>query len=129
MTSQSDGVQDARKRRTEGIAAYASQFGIAPEEVERFFYDNYGEEFAESSFRASGGATWKENNLSLRERSLIVLSALTALGGVDDRLRGHIKWALTHELTEEDLESTFVLLANYVGFARASIAMDILKKK
>ena len=77
---------------------------------------------------AAGGGNWKENELSLRERSLIVITVLTTLGAVDDRLKGHLKWAFQHDLDQKDLEAALALIANYAGFARASVALDILNE-
>ena len=115
-------------RRAEGLKAYADQLGMSVSEIETYFLTNYGSPFSESAFLAAGGGNWKENELSLRERSLIVISVLTTLGGVDDRLKGHLKWAFKHDLDQKDLEAAFSLIANYAGFARASVAVDILNE-
>jgi alkylhydroperoxidase/carboxymuconolactone decarboxylase family protein YurZ len=115
-------------RREEGLEAYSDQLGMSVSEVESYFLSNYGSAFSESAFNAAGGGNWKENELSLRERSLIVISVLTTLGAVDDRLKGHLKWAFKHNLNQKDLEATFALIANYAGFARASVALDILNE-
>ena len=114
------------QRRAEGLKAYADQLGMSVSEVETHFLTNYGSAFSESAFLAAGGGNWQENELTLRERSLIVISVLTTLGGVDDRLKGHLKCALKHDVDKKDLEATFSLIANYAGFARASVAVDIL---
>jgi len=97
-------------------------------DVEAHFITNYGSAFSESAFLAAGGGNWQENELSLRERSLIVITVLTTLGAVDERLRGHLKWATQHNLNREDLEAALALIANYAGFARASVAMDLLNE-
>jgi alkylhydroperoxidase/carboxymuconolactone decarboxylase family protein YurZ len=115
-------------RRAEGLQAYADQLGMSVSDVEAHFITNYGSAFSESAFLAAGGGNWQENELSLRERSLIVITVLTAHGGVDERLRGHLKWATQHNLNREDLEAALALIANYAGFARASVAMDLLNE-
>jgi alkylhydroperoxidase/carboxymuconolactone decarboxylase family protein YurZ len=115
-------------RRAEGLQAYADQLGMSVSDVEVHFITNYGSAFSESAFLAAGGGNWQENELSLRERSLIVITVLTTLGAVDERLRGHLKWASQHNLNREDLEAALALIANYAGFARASVAMDLLNE-
>lgn len=115
-------------RRAEGLQAYANQLGMRVSDVEAHFIHNYGSAFSESAFLAAGGGNWQENELSLRERSLIVITVLTTLGSVDERLKGHLKWATQHNLNREDLEAALALIANYAGFARASVALDILNE-
>ncbi len=66
--------------------------------------------------------------LSLRDRSLVVLAALMTQGGVEERLRGHTRWALDHGVTPEELEATATLLAVYIGYPRASVAMQTINE-
>ena len=113
-------------RRARGIARYADQFGISEPEVEQAFLATFGTEFAEEAFQATGGAAWNDGPISLRERSLIVVAILAALGGVESRLSGHLSWALQHGATVEELRATLLMVANYAGFARASVALESL---
>ncbi|MEX2612162.1 MAG: carboxymuconolactone decarboxylase family protein [Gaiellaceae bacterium] len=114
-------------RTAQGRAAYASQFRLsereAVEELERIV----GERMATEAINAAGGA-WVDDVLSLRDRSLVVLTALVTQGGVDERLRVHTRWALDHGLTPEELEAMATLLAVYVGYPRASVAMEAIRE-
>jgi alkylhydroperoxidase/carboxymuconolactone decarboxylase family protein YurZ len=56
-----------------------------------------------------------------------VVAALVTQGAVDDRLRGHVRWAIEHGSSREELEALVTLLAVYVGFPRASVAMEIVR--
>jgi 4-carboxymuconolactone decarboxylase len=56
-----------------------------------------------------------------------VVAALIAQGGVDPRLRGHVRWAIEHGSNREELEALVTLLAVYVGFPRASAGMEIVR--
>ena len=114
------------ERYERGLAAYASQFGIEPEDVEAWFAERFGERFGTEAINAAGGA-WSDEGLSLRDRSLAVVSALIALGGVEERLRGHVRWALDHGVTPEELDALVALLAVYVGFPRASTAGEVVR--
>jgi alkylhydroperoxidase/carboxymuconolactone decarboxylase family protein YurZ len=112
-------------RYERGLKAYASQFGIDEAEVEAWFAKRHGERFGKEAINAAGGA-WNDDELSLRDRSLVVVAALIALGGVEERLRGHVRWALEHGVTADELEAIVALLAVYVGFPRAATASDIV---
>ncbi len=117
------------ERRKRGIAAYASQFGVSEAEAERTFVELFGPRFAEEAFNAAGGGAWEEESLSLRDRSLIVLAVLAAQGGLESRLRPHVRWAIEHGATAAELEAMASLLANYVGFPRASVALEVIREE
>lgn len=117
---------DDATRRDLGIAAYASQLGLSEEAVESYFLDTFGAAFSEEAFRATGGEAWHGPSLTRRERSLITVAILATLGGVEERLAGHVRWALAHGASVEELGSAMTLVANYAGFARASIAMELI---
>jgi 4-carboxymuconolactone decarboxylase len=113
-------------RYERGLDAYASQFGVRPEEVPEWFAERMGERFGDEAINAAAGA-WVDDCLSLRDRSLAVVTALVAQGGVDERLRGHVRWAVEHGSNREELEALVTLLAVYVGFPRASAGMEIVR--
>ncbi|MGI9659860.1 MAG: carboxymuconolactone decarboxylase family protein [Gaiellaceae bacterium] len=115
------------ERRERGVRVYASQFGLPESEVETFFTSHFGERMAEEAFNASGGSAWDDGPLSLRDRSLVVLAALTALGGAEERMRPHVRWAIEHGATADEIDALVCLLAVYVGYARASVAMEVVR--
>jgi len=115
-------------RYARGLAAYASQLRIEESDVEAWFAERYGERFGTEAINAAGGA-WPDDELSLRDRSLVVVAALATLGGVEERLRGHVRWALDHGVTPEQLEALVALLAVYAGFPRASVAGEIVREE
>ena len=114
------------ERYERGLDAYASQFGIPREDVPAWFAERMGERFGTEAINSAAGA-WVDDALSLRDRSLVVVAALVAQGGVDDRLRGHVGWALEHGSSREELEALVTLLAVYVGFPRASAGMEVVR--
>jgi 4-carboxymuconolactone decarboxylase len=113
-------------RYERGLDAYASQLGLPREQVRPWFVERFGERFAEEAINAGGGA-WTDDALSLRDRSLVVVTALIAQGGVDDRLRGHVRWALEHGCSRDELEALATLLAVYVGYPRASVGLEVVR--
>jgi alkylhydroperoxidase/carboxymuconolactone decarboxylase family protein YurZ len=112
-------------RAARGRAAYASQFALPEDEAIAQLERTVGKRMAAEAVNAAGGA-WIDDSLSLRDRSLVVVAALIAQGGVDARLRTHVRWALEHGLTAEQLEAAAALLAVYVGYPRASVAMEVI---
>jgi 4-carboxymuconolactone decarboxylase len=114
------------ERYERGLDAYASQFGIPREEVPQWFTERFGERFGTEAINAAGGA-WVEDCLTLRDRSLVVVAALIAQGGVEERLRGHVGWAIEHGSSRAELEALAALLAVYVGFPRASVGIEIVR--
>jgi len=119
-------VSDERWQR--GLAAYASQFAIDEKDVFPQMSAAFGERFATEAINAAGGA-WKDDELSLRDRSLVVVAALVAQGGVESRLRTHIRWAIEHGCTRAQLEAVVTLLAVYVGYPRASVALEVVREE
>jgi 4-carboxymuconolactone decarboxylase len=113
------------ERRARGIAMYADQFGVPESELPAFMARLLGPRMAEEAQYASAHA-WTDEPLTMRERSLIVIAALVAQGGVEARLRGHLRWAPRNGATREELDALMVLLAGYVGYPRASTAMELL---
>ncbi|EHN12955.1 hypothetical protein PAI11_01010 [Patulibacter medicamentivorans] len=119
-------IEPTPDRRARGIAMYARQFGVPEDEVHDHMARMLGARMAEEAQHASGGA-WSGDGLTMRERSLVVISSLVTQGGVEGRLRGHLRWAGENGLAPEDLEAAIVLLAGYVGYPRASTAMELLR--
>ena len=116
-------------RSERGLDAYASQLGIAPEEVRPWFVERFGERFAEEAIAAAGGAWPSEDVLSLRERSLVVVAALITQGAVESRLRSHVRWAVEHGCTRDELEAVATLLAVYAGYPRASVGLEVVREE
>lgn len=113
-------------RRQRGLEAYASQFEIREDDVWEHLCSLVGERMAEEAILTAGRA-WVDDCLSLRDRSLVVVAALVAQGGVEARLRPHVRWAIEHGATAEELEALATLLAVYTGFPKASVGMEVIR--
>lgn len=113
-------------RLERGLDTYASQLGIDRADVTGWFAERFGERFGGEAINAAGGV-WHGPFLSPRDRSLVVVVALAAQGGVEERLRGHIRWAVAHGSSRGEIEELLTLLAVYIGFPRASVAMEIVR--
>lgn len=64
------------------------------------------------------GEIWSRPALSRRDRSLIVISILTALGQ-EAELAFHVPGGLNHGLSREEIEEIMTHLALYAGFPKA----------
>jgi 4-carboxymuconolactone decarboxylase len=121
-------MSTADERWSRGTAVYASQFELPESEVFAHLCGLLGERMATEAINAAGGA-WDGGGLSLREQSLVVVAALAVQGGVEERLRLHTRWALTHGVTPEELEALASLLAVYAGYPKASVAVEVMREE
>jgi 4-carboxymuconolactone decarboxylase len=114
------------ERFERGLDVYASQFGIPRDEVLQWFAEHTGERFGIEAINTAAAA-WVDDCLDLRVRSLVVVAVLIAQGGLDQRLRGHVRWAIDHGATPDELEALATLLAVYVGFPKASEGVEVIR--
>ncbi|MFI0424428.1 carboxymuconolactone decarboxylase family protein [Spongiactinospora sp. 9N601] len=110
--------------RERGIAAYARIFGMPEGEVSAAFTARVGAAFAEEALHAAGGAAWSHPALTGRDRSVAIITALAAQGVSGDRLRTHLRLGREHGLDDDALTALMTLLAGYIGYPRASLAME-----
>jgi len=71
---------------------------------------------------------WKRDGLSPRDRSLITLAALTALGR-GQQLPWHIDFAQQNGLSREEIAEAFTHLAFYAGWPAAVSALGCLDEE
>lgn len=90
--------------------------------------ERFGRRLTEEALQAGAGA-WVDDQLSLRDRSLIALTALAVQGGAESRMRPHVRWALEHGATPEEIEAAMALTAVYAGYPRASAAMELVTEE
>lgn len=69
---------------------------------------------------------WEREGLSKRDRSLVTVAALTALGKTD-QLGFHLGFARQNGLTEDELKEAILQLAFYTGWPNGMGAMTVLK--
>ena len=73
------------------------------------------------------GDVWSRPQLSRRDRSLVVISALTALS-LAHELEIHIGGALNHGVTREEIEEVMLTMVLYGGFPRAIDGIHLAHK-
>ncbi|BBI33312.1 carboxymuconolactone decarboxylase family protein [Cohnella abietis] len=69
---------------------------------------------------------WRREQLSLRERSLLTISALVS-SGLTEQLPFHIRLAQENGLSEEEVIESMTHLAFYAGWPRAAAAIQVAK--
>jgi 4-carboxymuconolactone decarboxylase len=105
-----------RRYRMAGQQTRAQQLvgGIAPK-------------LAELTDEVLFGDVWARPELSRRDRSLITVAALTALGRTD-QLRSHLGLALDNGVTREELAELATHLAFYAGWPAGMSGATTLKQ-
>ena len=66
--------------------------------------------------------------LDARQRQLVTLGALAALGNAGDQLRGHIGGALNVGLSPAEITEALMQVALYAGFPAATNALRIARQ-
>ena len=69
---------------------------------------------------------WERPDLSARDRSLVTVAALTALGKTD-QLRFHLAFARQNGVTDDELKEALLHLAFYAGWPNGMGATAVLK--
>jgi 4-carboxymuconolactone decarboxylase len=126
-TTNADEAQpSSASRRERGISAYAKILAVPEQEVPATFAARVGPAFAEEALQAAGGAAWSHPALTGRERSIAIITALAAQGLSGDRLATHLRLGRQHGLDQDALSALMTLLAGYIGYPRASFAMETI---
>ncbi len=115
---------DLDARRARGAAVYARTLGVPATEAAAALATRTGAVFAEEALLAAGGTAWSHPGLTDRDRSIAIITALTAQGVTGDRLTTHLRRAHDEGLHVDALTGLMILLASYLGYPRASLAME-----
>jgi 4-carboxymuconolactone decarboxylase len=71
------------------------------------------------------GGTYQRDGLALRDRQLLNLGALTAIGGVDPQLAGHVITSRRIGMSDAEIIEALVHLIPYVGLPKALAALRV----
>ena len=94
--------------------------------TEQSILDGYGD-LGDIMMNFAFGDVWSRPQLSRRDRSLVVISALTALN-MKHELEIHIGVGLNHGLTPAEVEEIMITLIPYGGFPRVIDGMILARK-
>ncbi len=74
------------------------------------------------------GGTYQREGLELRDRQMLNMAALAAMGGVEPQLTGHIKTAVdVAGMSESEVAECFIHLMPYIGVPKTLAAMRCMK--
>ncbi len=88
---------------------------------------DFDKDFQEYITNNAWGAVWSRPGLTKRERSLIVIALLTALGH-EEELAMHISATINTGATKEDVKEVLLQTAVYAGVPAANKAFKIAKE-
>ncbi len=90
---------------------------------------SFAPEFARLNDDVLFGEVWaREDKLSLKERSIITVTALISSGILDSSLEFHLKNAKNNGVTKEEIAEIITHAAFYVGWPKAWAAFRYAKK-
>ena len=75
------------------------------------------------------GEVHTRDGLSARERELIIVAVLTALGSSDPQVRAHIRALRAIDVPWSEIEETILQTTPYAGIPRAVNAMKVLREE
>ncbi len=87
---------------------------------------SFDEAFQAFITEGAWGSVWSRPQLSLRERSMLTVSLLAALGNHDE-LAMHVRATAQTGASEEDLAEAMLHVAVYAGVPRANRAIAVIK--
>lgn len=74
------------------------------------------------------GGTYQREGLELRDRQMLNMAALAAMGGTEPQLTGHIRTAVeVAGMSREQVAECFVHLMPYIGIPKVLAAMRCMK--
>ena len=83
--------------------------------------------FQELITEAAWGRVWSRPGISLRERSMITIALLAAMGH-DEELAMHVRATRKTGASKEDIRETLLQVAIYAGVPAANRAFKIVKE-
>ncbi len=90
---------------------------------------NFAPEFARLNDDVLFGEVWaREEKLSLKERSIVTVTALISSGILDTSLEFHLKNAKNNGVTKEEISEIITHAAFYVGWPKAWAAFRYAKE-
>ncbi len=105
-----------RTQSPEGAAAWKQQL------------DEFAPGASDWVVEAVFGGTYQREGISLRDRQMLNMAALAAMGGTEPQLTGHIRTAVdVAGMGKDEVAECFVHLMPYIGVPKTLAAMRCMK--
>lgn len=114
-------------RQKQGMTTRRAVLGDAHVDHAEAIKTGFDAPFLEMITEAAWGHVWSSDHLTKRERSLITIALLAALGH-DDEVAMHVRAAQNTGASREDIRETLMHVAIYAGVPAANHAIKIVKK-
>jgi 4-carboxymuconolactone decarboxylase len=123
-----NGTASPSDLRAQGLVALRAALpGVFPEGDLELRDGGLGEELVEIGLVSVWGSLWAREGLSPRDRSLVTLGILIALGA-ESELQTHVRIAKTNGLTEDEIAEVIYHASGYAGFPAANTACKIARE-
>ena len=117
----------AFERFKQGMTTRRSVLGDAHVDRAQAAATEFDEPFQELITEAAWGHVWSRPALTKRERSMITIALLAALGQ-DDEVAMHVRATANTGATREDIREALLHVAIYAGVPAANHAIKIAKQ-
>ena len=109
----------------EGEQAIARIMGLTVEETRATLEEWYGAAAAEEVLRI--GRIWERDVLTRRERSFVAIATLASVGALT-RLPIHVRGALHHGASREEIEEALLTVMGYAGHGLGTSALAVARE-
>ncbi len=117
----------ATTRYREGLAVRRSVLGDAHVDRAETASTDFDRPFQELITEAAWGTVWARPTWTKRERSMVTLALLAALGH-DEEVAMHVRATVNTGATREDICEAFLHVAIYAGVPAANQAIKVAKQ-
>jgi 4-carboxymuconolactone decarboxylase len=117
----------ASERFKQGMATRRSVLGNAHVDRAQAASTEFDKPFQELITEAAWGHVWSRPELTKRERSMITIALLAALGQ-DDEVAMHVRATANTGASREDIREALLHVAIYAGVPAANHAIKIAKQ-
>jgi 4-carboxymuconolactone decarboxylase len=115
------------ERHRQGMATRRAVLGDAHVDRAEAGKSAFDEPFQDLITEAAWGHVWSRPNWTQRERSMVTIALLAALGH-DEEVAMHVRATANTGATPEDLREAMLHVAIYAGVPAANHAIRIVKK-
>lgn len=122
-----DNDDDGDGRRAAAMAVRRSVLGDAHVDRAEAAKTSFDADFQAYITDAAWGGIWSRSGLTRRERSLLTLTLLAALGH-DEELAMHTRATANTGASPDDIKEAMLHVAAYAGIPAANTAMRIVKR-